>query len=184
MRILLKKEIEKEQLFATCCPCCPGPVMDAERGLAIRAAWLAYVGGYTQEAIAERLAISRGKVQRLVASAMENGLVKFFVEGVPAECMALEDELMRRCGLRRCVVVPDMGGPGQPESTIAALAVAAARYLHRLLGKGDLPTVGIGHGRTLAAMVERLPSLQLPGTRFVSVLGSLTRRSSANPYDV
>jgi len=158
--------------------------MDAERGLAIRAAWLAYVGGYTQEVIAERLAISRVKVQRLVASAMENGLVKFFVEGVPAECMALEDELMRRCGLRRCVVVPDMGGPEQPESTIAALAVAAARYLHRLLGKGDLHTVGIGHGRTLAAMVERLPSLQLPGTRFVSVLGSLTRRSSANPYDV
>ncbi|KAB7565583.1 sugar-binding transcriptional regulator, partial [Verminephrobacter sp. Larva24] len=134
--------------------------MDAERGLAIRAAWLAYVGGYTQEVIAERMAISRVKVQRLVASAMENGLVKFFVEGVPAECMALEDELMRRCGLKRCVVVPDMGGPEQPESTIAALAVAAARYLHRLLGKGDLHTVGIGHGRTLAAMVERLPSLQ------------------------
>src|SRR6218665_1408528 len=135
--------------------------MDAERGLAIRAAWLAYVGGYTQEVIAERMAISRVKAQRLVASAMENGLVKVFDEGVPA-----------------------MGGPEQPQSTIAALAVAAARSLHRLLGKGDLHTVGIGHGRTLAAMVERLPSLQLPGTRFVSVLGSLTRRSSANPYDV
>src|SRR6218665_3523945 len=156
--------------------------MDAERGLAIRAAWLAYVGGYTQEVIAERLAISRVKVQRLVASAMENGLVKFFVEGVPAECMALEDELMRRCGLKRCVVVPDMGGPEQPQSTNTPPPLA--RSLHPLLAKGDLHTVGIGHARTLAAMVERLPSLQLPGTRFVSVLGSLTRRSSANPYDV
>lgn len=158
--------------------------MDAERGLAIRAAWLAYVGGHTQEAIAERLAITRVKVQRLVASAMQNGLVKVFVEGVPAECMALEDELMQRFGLKRCVVAPDGGDPELPESTIAVLAVAAARYLHRVLGKGDLRTVGIGHGRTLATMVERLPSLQLPDTRFVSVLGSLTRRSSANPYDV
>src|SRR6218665_4095100 len=123
--------------------------MDAERGLAIRAAWLAYVGGYTQEVIAERMAISRVKVQRLVASAMENGLVKFFVEGVPAECMALEDELMRRCGLRRCMGLPDMGRPGQPALTLATLAVAAARYRHRLLGKDQLHTVVLGHGRTL-----------------------------------
>src|SRR6218665_3274809 len=127
MRILLNKRIDKEQLFATCCPCCPEPVMDAERGLAIRAAWLAYVGGYTQEAIAERMAISRVKVHRFVASAIENGVLKFFVEGVPAECMALEDELIRLCGLKRCVVVPDMGGPEQPESPIAAMAVAPPR---------------------------------------------------------
>src|SRR6218665_2567019 len=99
MRILLNKRIDKEQLFATCCPCCPEPVMDAERGLAIRAAWLAYVGGYTQEVLADPMAISRFNEQRLVTSAMENVLVKFFVEGVPVECMALEDELMRRCGL-------------------------------------------------------------------------------------
>src|SRR6218665_4196568 len=143
MRILLNKRIDKEQLFAPCCPCCPEPVMDAERGLAIRAAWLAYVGGYTQEVIAERMAISRVKGQRLVASAMENGLVRLFVEGVPAECMALEDELMRRCGLKPCVVVPQMGGPEQPESTIAAPAVAAARYLHPPLRQGDPHTVRI-----------------------------------------
>src|SRR6218665_2812438 len=123
--------------------------MDAERGLAIRAAWLAYVGGYTQEVIAERMAISRVKVQRLVASAMENGLVKFFVEGVPAERMALENELMRRCDLKRCVAVPYMDAPHQPESTIAALAVAAERYLKRLLRKGYLSTVHLGLGRTL-----------------------------------
>ncbi|MCW8164903.1 sugar-binding transcriptional regulator [Verminephrobacter aporrectodeae subsp. tuberculatae] len=163
----------------------PESAVDAEQSLAIRAAWLAYVGGHTQEEIAERLGITRVKVQRLVASAMKNGLVKFFVEGVPAECLALEDELMQRFGLDRCVVVPDVDdGTQPPESTIASLASAAARYLHRLLGSGTLQRVGIGQGRTLAAMVERLPSLQLPGARFVSLLGSLTRRSSANPFDV
>ncbi|WP_198085709.1 sugar-binding transcriptional regulator [Variovorax sp. E3] len=158
--------------------------MDAEQSLAIRAAWLAYVGGYTQEAIADRLGITRVKVQRLVASAMQNGLVKFFVEGVPAECMALEDQLMHGFGLTRCVVVPDVSDPEEPDATIASLAVAAARYLHRVLSNGEVHTVGIGHGRTLAAMVERLPSLHLPDTRFISMLGSLTRRSSANPFDV
>jgi len=157
--------------------------MDAEQSLAIRAAWLAYVGGHTQETIADRLSISRVKVQRLIASAMQNGLIKFFVEGVPAECMALEDQLMQTFGLKRCVVVPDQGND-EPDGVIAGLAVAAAGYLARALATNGPHTVGIGHGRTLAAIVERLPTMNLTGARFVSLLGSLTRRSAANPFDV
>jgi DNA-binding transcriptional regulator LsrR (DeoR family) len=159
-------------------------VMDAEQSLATRAAWLAYVGGQTQEAIADRLGISRVKVQRLIASAMQSGLVKFFIEGVPAECMALEDQLITTFGLARCVVVPDHGSDDEPDGVIAGLAVAAARYLARTLATDGPHTVGVGHGRTLAAMVERLPTMSLIGTRFVSLLGSLTRRSAANPFDV
>ena len=158
--------------------------MDAEQSLSIRAAWLAYVGGYTQEQIAERLGVSRIKAQRLIAAAMQSGMVKFWVEGVPADCMALEDELMKSFGLKRCVVVPTTHDDDAPGDEIAALAVAGARYLCRELESGALKSVGIGHGRTLAAMVDRMPKLNLPETRFVSLLGSLTRSSAANPYDV
>lgn len=160
--------------------------MDSEKSLAIRAAWLAYVGGHTQEQIAERLGLSRVKAHRLIASAMSSGVVKFFVEGVPAECMALEDELTKRFGLKRCVVVPNVHDEDDPDSEadLHTVGLAAARYLSRELETRQFRTVGIGHGRTLAAMVERLPPMQLPNTRFVSLLGSLTRRSSANPFDV
>jgi DNA-binding transcriptional regulator LsrR (DeoR family) len=159
--------------------------MDAELSLSIRAAWLAYVGGYTQEQVAERLGVSRIKAHRLIASATQSGLVKFFVEGVPAECMALEDQLMRAFALRRCIVVPNtQADPDDPAGAIPALAVAAARHLTRLLEAGDVKTIGVGHGRTLAAMVERLPAANRQDTRFVSLLGSLTRRSAANPFDV
>jgi DNA-binding transcriptional regulator LsrR (DeoR family) len=159
--------------------------MDAELSLSIRAAWLAYVGGYTQEQVAERLGVSRIKAHRLIASATQSGLVKFFVEGVPAECMALEDQLMRAFALRRCVVVPNtQADPDDPAGVIPALAVAAARHLTRVLEAGDVKTIGVGHGRTLAAMVERLPAANRQDTRFVSLLGSLTRRSAANPFDV
>lgn len=158
--------------------------MDTEQNLSIRAAWLAYVGGYTQEHIAERLHISRVKAQRLIAAAMQQGLVKFWIEGVPADCMALEDELMKQFGLKRCTVVPSIDDNDQPGGEIPALAVAAARMLTHALESGDLGTVGIGHGRTLAAMVERLPRMQRPELRFISLLGSLTRSSAANPYDV
>ncbi|QFZ83563.1 sugar-binding transcriptional regulator [Variovorax paradoxus] len=159
--------------------------MDPELSLSIRAAWLAYVGGHTQEQIAERLGVSRVKVQRLIASAMQSGLIKFFVEGVPAECMALEDQLTEAFGLKRCVVVPTTQvDPDDSADAIPALAVAAARQLTRVLDAGEVRTIGVGHGRTLAAMVERMPAAIRRDTRFVSLLGSLTRRSAANPFDL
>lgn len=159
--------------------------MDAEQSLSIRAAWLAYVGGQTQEQIAERLGVSRIKVQRLIASATQGGLVKFFVEGVPAECIALEERLMQAFGLKRCTVVPAVEDePDETVGAIAALGVAAARHLTRVLESGEVRTVGVGHGRTLAAMVQRLPATTRQDTRFVSLLGSLTRRSAANPFDL
>ena len=44
--------------------------------------------------------------------------------------------------------------------------------------------IGVGHGRTLAALVGNLPRIPRPGVRFVSLLGSLTRHAAANPFDV
>lgn len=160
--------------------------MDSEQSLSIRAAWLAYVGGQTQEQIAERLGVSRIKAQRLIAAATQSGLVKFFVEGVPAECIALEEQLVKAHGLKRCTVVPatDDDDSDDGAGSVNALAVAAARHLTRVLEAGEVRTIGVGHGRTLAAMVERLPTANRQDTRFVSLLGSLTRRSAANPFDL
>ena len=44
--------------------------------------------------------------------------------------------------------------------------------------------IGVGHGRTLAAVVEQLPQTPAPGVKFVSLLGGLTRKFAANPFDV
>ena len=71
-----------------------------ELSLATRAAWLSYVGGYTQEEIAGRLGVSRIKVNRLIAQAVRAGLVHVFVEGTAAECIALEEAIAARWGLR------------------------------------------------------------------------------------
>lgn len=159
---------------------------DSESSLQIRAAWLAYVGGYTQEEIAERLGLSRVKAHRLIAAALESGRVKVFVEGEEAQCLALEDELKARYRLRHCTVVLDSARPGSAESVdeLVALGVGGAQVLYRLLQKAGPITVGVGHGRTLAALAEHLPHLPRPDLKFVSLIGSLTRKSSANPFDV
>lgn len=155
--------------------------INPELSLASRAAWLSYVGGYRQEDIAARLGISRVKVNRLIALAHRHGLIRVFVEGNAVECVALEDEIADRFGLSLCQVLPSVGDDDLP---IDALASGGARFLLRALERPDLSLVGIGHGRTLAAMVERLPRLPRTRVRFVSLLGCLTRNAAANPFDV
>lgn len=156
-----------------------------ELGLATRAAWLSYVGGLTQEDIARRLGVSRVKVNRLIALAHREGLVRVFVEGTAAECVALEDRIARTYALELCTVAPDLDpGLGEAELPLAALAAAGARYLIAALERPDVRIVGVGHGRTLAAVVDRLPRVARTDLKFVSLLGSLTRNAAANPFDV
>lgn len=156
-------------------------MQESELGLATRAAWLSYVGGLTQEQIATRLHVSRVKVARLVAAAQRAGRVQVFVDGPVVECLELEEAVRRRFGLGSCVVAPDAEELGLP---LRALGAAGAHYLHRRLEQDGAATIGVGHGRTLAAVVGGLPRQPRPGLRFVSLLGSLTRKSAAHPFDV
>ena len=157
-----------------------------DAGLAIRAAWLYYVHGLTQAEAADHLGISRVKVHRLIARAHQQNWVKVFVEGSTAEGIALEQALKQRHGLRYCSVVPSdaEGLAGAPDSGFRSLGAAAALYLHQYLEQHAKCSIGVGHGRTLAAVADALPKVARPQSQFVSILGSLTRRSTANPFDV
>ncbi len=152
--------------------------------LATRAAWLSFIGGHTQGQIAKRLRVSPAKAHRLIALAQKRGLVKVFIEGAPAECLALEDALGQRFGLDNCVVAPELGQVAHRRGAFAAVAAAGARFLHHLLQASAPLVVGVGKGRTLAATVDHMPSLNRPDLKFVSVSGSLTRNLAANPFDV
>lgn len=152
-----------------------------ERDLAARAAWLSYIGEMTHEAIAARLRVSRIKVTRLIAQAQRLGLVRVYVDADITRCLALENALTATFGLSFCTVAPDLDEDGIP---LRALASAGARFLNGALEQKSIRTIGLGHGRTLAAMVEHLPRQPRPDLRFVSLLGSLTRKAAANPFDV
>ena len=64
------------------------------------------------------------------------------------------------------------------------LGMAGARYIRNLIEGGRHGMIGMGHGRTLAAAVDLMPSVPARNTKFVSLLGGLTRRFAASPFDV
>lgn len=154
--------------------------------LAIRAAWLYYVHGLNQAEVAEHLGVSRVKVHRLIAVAHQRHWVKVFVEGSTTEGLILEQAAKQRFNLQFCSVAPadaDSLSPG-PASGFRTLGAAAALYLHQYLERHPKASIGVGHGRTLAAAADAMPKISRPQAQFISILGSLTRRSTANPFDV
>jgi DNA-binding transcriptional regulator LsrR (DeoR family) len=155
--------------------------IDGEASLATRAAWLYFAAGLTQSEVADRLNVPSTKAHRLIARASREGMIRVFVEGPVAECVALENTLSERYGLSFCRVAPDLGEGDLP---LKALALEGASFLRQILERGEHTTIGVGHGRTLAAVVEHLPQTPARGLQFVSLLGGLTRKFAANPFDV
>ncbi len=149
--------------------------------MAARAAWLHFAGGKTQGEVAELLGVQSTKAHRLIARARSDGLIRVFVEGPIAGCIALEEKLKAQYGLHQCEVVPNLDEGALPLRT---LGMAGARYIRNLIESGRHGLIGIGHGRTLAAAIDLMPSVPAGAFKFVSLLGGLTRRFAASPFDV
>ena len=156
-------------------------VIDEEASLATRAAWLYFAAGFTQGEIATRLNVPSAKAHRLISRASREGLIRVFVDGPIAECFHLEEAIKSQFGIDYCHVSPDLGETGLPLKT---LGLAGATFLRAHLENTKDAVIGIGHGRTLAAAVANLPQSPHAGAKFVSLLGGLTRKFSASPFDV
>lgn len=160
----------------------PGAVLSGtDADLATRAAWMHFAGGMTQSQVADRLGITRLKAHRLIARATQDGVVRFFIDGEVVACVELETRLRERYGLGFCQVVPEVDHDSLP---LKPLGMVGARFIQSVLERGEEKLIGVGHGRTLAACVDHLPRMRAGKARFVSLLGGLTRKFSANPHDV
>lgn len=148
----------------------------------LQVAWLYHVGQLSQEEVSRRLGMSRFKVLRLLAEARERGLVRVSIEHGTAPALALADRLAARFGLAEVRVAPLPEGAGDDHAR-RVVGISAAGLLARL-GAGGPRTIGLGWGRTVAAMAESLAGLRNPGLRFVSLMGTMTRVSGTGPFDV
>jgi DNA-binding transcriptional regulator LsrR (DeoR family) len=149
--------------------------------LAARAAWLYYVRSRTQDEIASELNVSRQNVQRLVALANAEGLIKFRLDHPLAACIELAQRLIDRFGLRYCEVTPSARGE---DDNRVSVGLSVARYIETLMTQKTPVTLALGTGRSLREAVRQVPSMDQPQHKISSLVGNVTRDGRASPYDV
>lgn len=150
--------------------------------LAARAAWLYFVAGKTQHQVADTLRVSRPVAQRLIALATDKNLVRVRVTHRTASCLALAEQLSARFGLTLCEVVPF--DDDNDEDLKKKIAVTSAAVFERYLSSEAPIVVSVSSGRTLKAAAAELSGLSRPAHRLVSMVGTIARDGSSNPYDV
>lgn len=130
-----------------------------------RVAYYYYKVGLTQEEIAKRMRMSRQRVNRIVNSCVDLGIVKITVEDLDKCNLELETKLEQRYGLDEVRIVDSIVG----ERMIQELGIAAGNYLKSILQEGN--TIGVTRGRTTAAMVDYwIPATSYPDNMTVTQL--------------
>ncbi|MCO7728933.1 sugar-binding transcriptional regulator [Brucella intermedia] len=154
---------------------------DRRLDLAARAAWLYYEKSKTQDQIAAELGVSRQVVQRLIALAQSERLIRFQLVHPMSECIELAERLMDRFSLQYCDVA--MNEFGNIED-IPAVGLHAALYLETVLQQKAPLTIAIGNGKAMREVSRRLQPINRPQHKCVSLMGNLTRDGRASHYDV
>ncbi|CAN7563647.1 sugar-binding transcriptional regulator [Neorhizobium sp. LjRoot104] len=151
------------------------------RELMVRAAWLYHVESLTQQQIAERMNITRRRVNEILSEALEAGVVRISFDSVLAESVELEAKLRKRFGLQDAVVVPT---PTDPALLHAVLGRGAAGFLGRLVQTQKPASIGVGWGSTLRETIQHIPSLNEPQIKVRSMMGGLTQGSEINTFEI
>jgi DNA-binding transcriptional regulator LsrR (DeoR family) len=131
------------------------------------AARMYYDEDRNQQAIAERLGVSRSTVSRLLRSARECGIVRIEVRA-PSDLVVASADAAEALGLRRVVVVPASAAG----TVLHGLVEPAVAELERLdLQAGDVLAVSWGEAVWTVAQSARLPALR--GVRIVPAVGAM-----------
>ncbi|MBI2769856.1 MAG: sugar-binding transcriptional regulator [Burkholderiales bacterium] len=154
--------------------------MENEDQAMVRAAWLYYMEGLTQDRIADQLGLTRLRVNRLLGEARSSGLVSITINSRLASCLALEQKLREVCGLREAVVVPT---PQDLQAIPALLGRAAGEFLSAHLEGSKVRGIGVGWGATLREAIRFVKPGRWPGVRVNSMMGGLTRGLEINTFE-
>ena len=131
---------------------------------------LYYLRGQTQQAIADRLRVSRPTVSRMIQEARKRGIVQITIAHVDGLSAELEGELEETFGLREAVVA-DVGPDTSEAELRTQLGAAAADFLNRMLEPGAV--VGLTWGGTLREMVKAVAPRRTDGVTIVQTLGGV-----------
>jgi len=154
---------------------------EADEDLITRIAWLYYKEKLTQQQIAERITLSRQKVQRLLERARDLEIIQFTLKHPAVNLLGVESRICEKYGLKDAVVAPVQSQDA--EHLRSTIAMAGAAYLERRLAALQKCTLGIGWGNTTAVLADCFDGQSVSGTvEIVSLIGNLMMNVSLNPY--
>jgi DNA-binding transcriptional regulator LsrR (DeoR family) len=149
------------------------------RELTIRAAWLYHDRRLTQQAVADRLGLSRSTISRMLADAERDGIVRTIItEPLPATSQ-LAEEVMEHYGLLGVTVGPAFEG----ETPMEAAASAMARRIENIAASGSV-TIAAGWGRTLSMSAREVRRLPTSGVSIVDAFGHATTAQTVSSVEV
>ena len=90
-----------------------------EDALMVKAAWYYYFENMTQQAIADRLSISRMRVIKLLDAARQNGVIQFRLRSDSVGMMEQSRELMQKYRLKDVFIIPEAEQESQLNESIA-----------------------------------------------------------------
>jgi len=157
------------------------PRIDAEERFLTRVAWAYHVEGLTQEKVAEKLGVTRLRVNKALAEAKRIGLVRVTLNTAYAACAELEDGLVTRFGLDQAFVAPE---PSNPQDVQMVVAAGLGNYLTDVLADPAIRLFGMSWGNTLNLATRFVTALSRPDLEVISVMGGLTKGSDLNSFEI
>ncbi|QFU16994.1 sugar-binding transcriptional regulator [Microvirga thermotolerans] len=145
-----------------------------------RVAWLYFMEGLTQAEIAERLGMTRLRVNRMLVEARTSGLVSIALNSRFASCVELERTLVGELGLKAAIVIPT---PQDPDLIPVLIGQATGEYLSTYLEENRVRGLGLGWGATLRETIRNMRSGRYPDLCVNSMMGGLTHGLELNTFE-
>ncbi|MEZ0168956.1 sugar-binding transcriptional regulator [Microvirga sp. TS319] len=155
-------------------------INSADNSLETRVAWLYFMEGLTQAEIAEKLGMTRLRVNRMLVDARASGLVNITLNSQFATCVELEQFLVREFGLKDAVIIPT---PGDPDLVPVLIGQATGEYLSNLLETNRITGLGLGWGATLRETIRKTRAGRYPDLCVNSMMGGLTHGLELNTFE-
>ena len=140
-----------------------------EDALMVKAAWYYYFENMTQQAIADRLSISRMRVIKLLETARQSGVIQFRLRSDSVGMMQQSRELMQKYHLNDVFIIPEAEQEGQLTESIPR---AGAMYVADRLGENAC--INVGYGDTLSRTLNHLATMVQTPVTCISLTGGVS----------
>jgi len=121
--------------------------------------------GMTQAEIADRMQMSRQRVNRILGECIELGIVEVRICAPSSNILELESEIESRYNLKKVRVVNGV----TKENAHSELGFRAGQYLSEIMRDNDV--IGFSRGATLGALADQLPVITRKGLVVTQLMG-------------